>query len=600
MNTLQRSLLVVLFATPLARAQTTERASLSASGAEGRDQSSGPVISGDGRFVGFHSYSANLVPGDANGSVMDVFVRDRRTGTLELVSLTSGGGAGDSASYLTSLSADGRFVAFDSYATNLVPGDLGGLLDGFVRDRRNGTTERVTVSSTGAEGDGASFRCQLSADGRFVAFASIAGNLVPGDSNGLFDIFVRDRSTGTTERVSVANSGAEASAHSLGCAISADGRFVAFTSDADNLVRGDANGWPDVFVRDRLLGTTRLATVASDGTQANFPGNDLIAISADGRYVAFDSFASNLVPGDTDETLDVFVHDFATGGTERVNVSSAGVPGNRDSGRDGIAISADGRHVAFASFASNLVPDDLNGVEDIFVRDRLQGITIRASVATGGSEGNYRSGLDGVSLSSDGRFVAFASYASTLVAGDMEGQSDVFVHDLDTTQIALLCEPGRAGVAACPCANPASGPGRGCDNSAATGGASLSATGSARLSADDLSFTASGELSNALSVLVQGDAYRLDGAVYGQGVRCAGGQLKRLFSRNASGGSVAMPDFGAGDPSISSRSAARGDAILAGESRWYLVFYRDPVVLGGCPASSTFNATPTRQATWAP
>jgi len=198
----------------------------------------------------------------------------------------------------------------------------------------------------------------------------------------------------------------------------------------------------------------------------------------------------------------------------------------------------------------------------------------------------------------DGRFVVFSSNARTLVAGDPTGYSDIFVRDLDTTGFPSLCNPGDQGVATCPCANPPSGANRGCDNSSSTGGTSLSATGHADLSSDDLVFQMTGGKRTALCCLLQGNAYVLAGAVYGQGVRCAGGSLKRLYSRNAVGGAVTLPNPAAGDMKVHARSAAKGDAIQAGQNRWYFMFYRDPTVIGGCPAASTFNSTQTRQATW--
>jgi hypothetical protein len=177
---------------------------------------------------------------------------------------------------------------------------------------------------------------------------------------------------------------------------------------------------------------------------------------------------------------------------------------------------------------------------------------------------------------------------------------DVFARDLDSDGFTSVCDPGSGGVAGCPCSNPPSGSTRGCDNSSATGGASLSASGIAYISIDSLVFTTGGERSTATSILLQGTTVVTSGVVYGQGVRCVGGSLKRLFSKTASGGSITAPDFGAGDPTVSARSAAKGDVILAGQSRWYLVYYRDPVVLGGCPASSTFNATQTGRVEWSP
>jgi hypothetical protein len=153
-------------------------------------------------------------------------------------------------------------------------------------------------------------------------------------------------------------------------------------------------------------------------------------------------------------------------------------------------------------------------------------------------------------------------------------------------------------VIACPCSNPPSGSGRGCDNSSATGGASLAASGIAHLSTDSLSFTTSGQKPTGSSILFQGNALLASGGAYGQGVRCAGGALKKLFSKAASGGSITVP--GANDPTVSARSATRGDTIAAGQSRWYVVVYRDSVVLGGCPAGSAFNTTSTVQVSWSP
>src|SRR5213076_3051692 len=185
------------------------------------------------------------------------------------------------------------------------------------------TTERVSVASGGTEGNGASLSSALSADGRFVAFVSAATDLVAADTNGASDVFVRDRLTGTTERVSVASGGTQSNAASLGSALSADGRLVAFQSDATNLVVGDTNGATDVFVRDRQTGMTARVSVASDGTQANNVSS-YPALSADGRFVAFQSDATNLVVGDTNGKTDVFVHDRQTGTTERVSVASGG------------------------------------------------------------------------------------------------------------------------------------------------------------------------------------------------------------------------------------------------------------------------------------
>ncbi len=517
------------------------------------------------------------------------------------VSLGSGGAQanGDSSFpvFLSSaISADGRYVVFESAASNLVPGDTNGFEDIFVHDRWTGATERVSVDSSGAQADSESYAPAISADGRYVAFESVADNLVPGDTNVWGDYFVHDRLSGTTERVNVDSSGAQADYSSgyAAPAISADGRYVAFQSEADNLVAGDTNVAQDVFVHDRQTGATEMVSVDSAGIQGTID-SVLPSISADGRFVAFMSLANNLAVGDTNVASDVFVHDRQTGTTEIVSVDSSGVAGWSDASFP--SISSDGRYVAFDTL-TNLEGGIPNGYIDVYVHDRQTGTTELVSADSTGAEGNGVS--DRASLSADGRFVVFESQATSLVPGDTNALSDIYVRDRAYAPMTSLCDPGAGGVIACPCSNPPGAPGRGCDNSAATGGASLAASGGAYLFSDGLVFTTAGEKPTATSILLQGTTSPAAGVPYGQGVRCVGGTLKRLFVKAASGGSITAPDFGAGDPSVSVRSAARGDVIGAGQSRFYLVYYRDPVVLGGCSPTSTFNATQTGRVDWLP
>jgi Tol biopolymer transport system component len=596
-STCARALLSALLAASAA-GQVTLRASVGSSGAQGDSSSFYSSISADGRILAFESSSTNLVPGDTNGW-QDIFVRDRQSGVTERVSVHSSGAEGNDQSYAPSISADGRTVAFESYASTLVDGDTNGVPDIFVRDRLLGTTERVSLASSGGQADDSSFDPSISADGRYVAFESLATNLVSGDTNGCFDVFVRDRLFGTTERVSVDSSGAQGdgnSGYDSFLSISADGRYVAFQSVATNLVGGDTNGVPDVFVRDRLFGTTERVSVDSSGTQGD-DNSGVPSISADGRTVAFYSAATNLVGGDTNGSWDVFVRDRQLGTTERVSVSSSGAQGNGFSFTP--SISADGRTVAFGSIATDLVGGDTNGTYDVFARDRAGGTTERVSLASSGVQGDADS--HPASISADGRCVTFFSAAASLVPGDTNSSYDVLIRDrTGGTSFTSLCDPGVGGVIACPCSNPPSGPGRGCDNSSATGGAVLSASGGAFLSSDSLVLTTSGERPTALSIVAQGNALVPSGSVYGQGVRCAGGSLLRLYNKVASGGSITAPSFGAGDPSVSARSAAKGDPIRAGGSRWYFVYYRDPTVLGGCPGASRFNTTQTGVVTWSP
>jgi len=288
------------------------------------------------------------------------------------VSVDSAGVQGDGHSLQSnisadSLSADGRFVAFESEATNLVTGDSNAVTDVFVHDRQTGATNRISVSSAGVQGDGSSFKPKISDDGRFVSFNSNASNLVAGDSNGVSDSFVHDRQTGTTTRVSVDSAAAQGNSSSFEASISGDGRFVAFQSQASNLVTGDSNASDDVFVHDRQTGATTRVSVGPGAVQAN-AGSAAPSISADGRIVAFHSNASNLVAVDTNAFQDVFVHDRQTGSTSLVSLDTSDVQGNSSSIR--ASISADGRFIAFESSAENLVPGDSNGFRDVFVTTR--------------------------------------------------------------------------------------------------------------------------------------------------------------------------------------------------------------------------------------
>jgi Tol biopolymer transport system component len=407
-----------------ASAQRTERSSVDSSGAQATGASTGVSLSADGRFVVFSSDATNLVANDRNLS-SDIFVHDRFTGGTSLVSADANGNQADDASFSFSLDAisdDGRFVGFTSDATNLVPGTINFDDRAYVKDLQTGAIELVSVDSAGNEADLTSDLDAISADGRFAVFDSLASNLVAGDANGAFDVFIHDRQAGTTDCLSLDATGVPGDSDSEFGVVSADGRFVAFRSFADDLVSGDANGTWDIFVRDRQSGTTERVSVASSGTEANGESNNP-SISADGRFVAFESDASNLVAGDTNGALDVFVHDRQTGTTERVSVASGGGEGDGDS--ESPCISADGARVAFLSVADDLVAGDGDGWPDIFVRTRSTGVTERASVDTAGGDPDAPS-FDCV-ISADGRFVGFVSFADDLVSGDTNTDEDVFV-----------------------------------------------------------------------------------------------------------------------------------------------------------------------------
>ncbi|MBR1231965.1 Calx-beta domain-containing protein [Bradyrhizobium sp. AUGA SZCCT0182] len=407
-----------------------ERISVASDGTQGNGSSLDSSISADGRYVTYHSDAPDLVDGDTNG-INDVFVFDRETGTTERVSVSSTGEQGNNASFSPNISADGRYVTYFSLASNLVDGDTNGNYDVFVFDRETGTNERISVSSTGEQGNGTSFSPDISADGRYVTYYSDASNLVDGDTNGTNDIFVFERETATTERVSVSSTGEQGDGGSFSSDISADGRYVTYSSTAANLVDGDTNGQADVFIFDRQTGTTEWVSVSSTGEQGNSASFEP-SISADGGYVTYQSLASNLVDGDTNETFDVFVFDGQTETTERVSVSSAGEQGNDASIAP--SISADGRYVPYFSPASNLVDGDTNETYDDFVFDRQTDTTERVSVSAAGEQGNSDS--SNASISADGTFVTYSSSASNLVDGDTNGTYDVFVVQLQELLLA--------------------------------------------------------------------------------------------------------------------------------------------------------------------
>lgn len=413
-------------------------------------------FSADGRFVVFRSDATNLVPNDTNNTT-DVFVRDRSTGGSERVNVASDGAQANAYSDYGHISADGRFVVFRSSATNLVSGDTNGVDDVFVRDRQTGTTSRVSLSSAGDPANGASLAPKISADGRFVVFQSAATNLVSGDTNGRVDIFLRDRQTATTERISIRSTGEQAAGgDSIDPWVSGDGRAIVFTSTADNLVVGDTNGVADVFLRDRGLGTTDRVSISLFAQQATGPSGTA-QITPDGRFVIFQSAAPNLVSGDSNNASDIFLRDRFSGAFERVSVNSDGVAGNGQSFN--AAVSADGNVVAFMSEATNLVPSIPFVTNAIYRRDRRTGKTERVSASSTTEAPNNLNNF--CALSDDGRFVAFASFATNLVPFDTNGVSDIFVvaivavpatrqalHNPATSQWAVLGDDNAASTVA--------------------------------------------------------------------------------------------------------------------------------------------------------
>jgi Tol biopolymer transport system component len=385
------------------------------------------TVSADGRYEAFSSTATNLVAGDTNG-FEDVFERDLLTGTTTLVSIGRSGNfvvPADGASTNPSISADGRFVAFESDADNLVANDTNGVRDVFVADMKTHTMDRVSVDSYEGQFTGESITPSISDDGRYIAFASTDNDDIL-DINGTFDVFVRDRLAGTTEYASLSSSPIVVIGNdqSFGPVMSPDGTEVAFTSNANNLVKGDTNGDSDVFVRNLVTDTTTRVSVANDGSQLTTGNSGQPSLSEDGRYVAFASDASDVVANDTNGSRDVFVRDTVGGTTQRVSVSSSSAQASGPS--DSPSISADGRFVAFESSAGDLVATDTNGLQDIFVRDRTSNVTQIVSTTFLLDAANGPSQTPAISR--DGRTIVFATTASNLdpKVGDTNGDSDIY------------------------------------------------------------------------------------------------------------------------------------------------------------------------------
>lgn len=372
-----------------------------------------------------------------------------RPGLNRLVSLADDGSQTTAASYDPSPSADGAVVAFYSAALNLVSGPVHPNGNVYVADRAAGRTELAAATPDGSAPNGSSLQAAVSGNGRFVAFSSYATNLVPGDDadGKATQIYLRDRVAGTTERITTGLGGGAGNGGSLGAEVSVDGRYVAFFSHASNLVPDDTNARADVFMADRVAGTLRRVSVPPTGGQADglsaYP-----AMSSDGRYIAFYSAATNLVPGDSNGARDIFLADTHTGAIDRVSVADDGAQGNADSFSPALSVSDDGRFVAFASSASNLVPNDTNGLGDpingydVFVRDRVAGTTERVSVTSAGEQ--MAEGYS-PSMSRDGRYVAFQSIKPGEDPNSFTAKTDVFVHDRVTkaTDVASLTHKHR-------------------------------------------------------------------------------------------------------------------------------------------------------------
>jgi hypothetical protein len=367
-------------------------------------------VNADGRFVAFAGGPGNLEV----SSIAQVYVRDRLRRTTRLVSVARTGGEPDSQSLYPAISSSGRYVAFESDADDIAPSDLNAANDVFVRDRTAGTTTLVSVGPGGVRANGSSGLASISADGRVVAFQSSATNLGGPDSSSITDdIFVRDLDAGTTTRVSIGLGGAEPNGESFTPAVSRDGRTVVFVSSASNLVSGDTNGHSDVFAFDRTTGTIRRISVTPAGDEANGPvaNPNPPAVNSNGTVFAFGTFASNLLGGTP--TRDVVLRDETRNTDERISTGAEVDNVYEEAESIGPSMSADARLVAYAT-ANPQLPGYL-GTEGmgVYVRHRVTGALTRASQVSQCRAADSVNGYP--SLSADGRFVAWQSNAINLL-----------------------------------------------------------------------------------------------------------------------------------------------------------------------------------------
>ena len=386
--------------------------STSAGGVEGNKDSFYPFFSPDGSKVAFYSAASNLVSNDKDNT-FDYFVKDLGTGAVALISTTSA----------PVFTPDSSKVVFESFTKNLVSGDKGVDSDVFLQDLKTGAITLLSSTAAGVKGNGDSADAVLSADGGKAAFDSAASNLVAGDTNSRNDIFVKDIATGAITLVSSAANGVQGNTDSFAPVFSPDGTKVAFYSYATNLVSGDTNGVPDVFVKDLVTGAITLVSSGASGIEGNLASIGRPVFSPDGGKIMFFSSASNLVAGDTNGSNDYFVKDLHTGAITLVNSSSDGIEGDHIARQP--VFSPDGSRVVFLSAADNLVPGDSNGTFDVFMKDLNTGVT--TLVASGvGDNANLLSPR----FSPDGSEIIFQSSSGDLVPGDANGVQDVFVKDL--------------------------------------------------------------------------------------------------------------------------------------------------------------------------
>ena len=384
-----------------------------------------PSVSGDGRYVAYLSPATNLVAADTNGWT-DAFVRDVVTNKNTLLSVSSTGVQANGPTLTVVAAADGRHFLFTAGGTSLTPGDANATADVFVRDTTSATTTLVSATATGASGNNASSAEAISSDGHYVAFDSLATNLVSDDTNGVGDVYVRDMTTGQTTRGSLGSAGQQLAAESTDADLSANGRYLAFVTRSSEVVPGVGNGFAQVYVRDLTTGQVTLISKTPAGLPA---GADSRApsVSADGKVVLFESAASDVVAGDSNGASDIFRYDGNTGAVTRISVGTGGVEANGASSLSypqHKGLDDAGCHAVFQSDASNLVANDVNNTGDVFVWDCADGSVRRVSLHPDDvHQAAFASAH--AAISADGNYVAFAS-RDPLQSYDTNNHPDVY------------------------------------------------------------------------------------------------------------------------------------------------------------------------------
>ena len=517
------------------------------------------AVSADGRFVAFRTTATNLDPQDTD-SDWDVYLRDTVLDSTVLVSVGMGGAASDGTAWECDVSDDGRYVVFSSSATNLAPNDTNGVPDVFLRDVVGGTTTLVSRGLGGASGaGGGSRRPAISSDGARVVFDSQATDLYPADSNGFSDVFLYDRPTGNLRAASTAPGGATGNGVSISADISPDGDWIAFESGCTNLGPADPNNLRDVYVRSLVTGAY-LRIVGPSGTfnQASRGPR----LSSGGRRVVFTTAATNVLFGGNPFVQNVVLFDRLAGTVEVVSRSSAGVLANQLSGSP--CISDDGAFVAFTSRATNLVPGDMNAADDVFVRNVSQGWTERVSLTADGAELPLASRFP--ALSGSGRHSGFMSGLGTIVAGDTNGTSDVFLRDRGY-------DAPFAGASFCDSTSNSSG-----------AMARTTITGNPRLSAQDLTLATDQLPLNQFGFYFTSRyAAFVPGFGGSQGNLCLGGSIVRLDSfilNTGASGQLAL--------ALPFAQLPPGANLAPGDTWRFQFWFRD--VVGGAATSNTSSA----------